>query len=292
MKAIKGYIELMRVPQWVKNLFVVAPVFFSGHIVESGFLIGGIVAFVAFCLASSSIYCLNDVVDVERDRLHPTKCCRPIAMGAVSRREALTLMWLLAMGSLAVAVALSGWQLAVVVAVYIVLNVMYSLGLKRYAILDVTIVSAGFLLRLEAGGIATGVVLSNWIVIITFLLALLLAFGKRRDDLVILERTGNAMRDSIAGYNRRFLDIAMGVLVASVIIGYFLYTISPGVVAAAGTDRLYWTGMFVVVGLLRYMHIALVKDEAGSPTRILFSDTPLQLCIVGWVVTLFVILYL
>ncbi len=283
---------LMRPRQWVKNLFVLAPVFFSGHIMDGSATVSGLTAFVVFCFAASSIYCLNDMVDAPKDRLHPTKQSRPIASGSISQGKTAVLMLSLALLSIVTAWLLSGWSLVAVTALYIGVNTLYSLGLKRFAILDVSIVAAGFLLRLEAGGVATGVTLSHWIVIITFLLALLLAFGKRRDDLVILQRTGNATRDSLRGYNMTFLNVALGLLAAAIIIGYFLYTISPEVVAAAGSGNLYWTGMFVVVGVLRYLHIAIVNDNAGSPTKILFSDVPLQLCIAGWLLTLFTILYM
>lgn len=191
---IRHIIKVARPSHWIKNLFVFLPVFFGGGLLNTTDAIAAALAFMSFSLAASAIYCLNDIIDVEADRAHPVKCHRPIASGAISIPQAYTMMAV----SMALSVMLmfllpeGQWKTICVIAAYFVLNVAYCLRLKQYAIIDVCIIASGFVLRILAGGYATGVQLSKWIVLMTFLLTLFLAFAKRRDDVLKMNETGRA----------------------------------------------------------------------------------------------------
>ena len=174
---------------------------------------------------------------------------------------------------------------------YLVLNLIYSFNLKHLAVLDVFCIALGFVLRVYAGGVAAGVVISHWLVALTFLLALFLALGKRRDDL-LQTNAGNSVRKSLDGYNLEFVGLAMGVMAAVIIVAYFLYTISPDTIARHGTDQLYLTSFWVILGLLRYFQITLVEERSGSPTIIFLKDTFLQITIIFWLLSFFLLHYL
>lgn len=287
---VRALVGLLRPEQWVKNGFVFLPLFFSGRLLDGSLWMMAILAFVAFSLAASSIYCLNDVKDVEADRAHPVKCRRPVASGAVTPREAVLLMGVLTAGWIGLAWAASG-SLAVVVGAYVLMNVGYCFGLKHVAILDVFIIATGFVLRIVAGGMATGIVLSPWIVCLTFLLALFLAFAKRRDDVVLRERKGVAVRRNTEHYNLPFLNQTLGVLAAVMLVCYIMYTVSPAVTARLHTDYLYVTSVFVLAGILRYLQVAIVGERSGSPTKVLLHDRFTQICLLGWIVSFAVIIY-
>ena len=247
---------------------------------------GLVVAFLAFSLLSSSIYIVNDIVDQARDRLHPKKCLRPIASGAVS----LPVAWIIAALLLMIAVALplaflprALWcQTLGIMGSYWLLNVCYSYWLKRIAVVDVVSISLGFVLRVLLGGIVAGVVVSEWLLVMTLLLSLFLALAKRRDDYLLYERSGVAMRQAIKGYNRPFLDHTLTMIVGVLLICYLLYTLSAEVHKEPGGDYLYLTALPVLVGLLRYLQITLVEERSGSPTQVVYRDAIIGLCVVMW----------
>lgn len=275
-------LELLRPHQWLKNLFVFAPLFFSFHFTEAN-IVAVLFGFVLFSLAASSIYVLNDYFDIEEDRKHPTKCNRPIASGAVTKLQAVVLM----MGLWSVVVVGSYWLNPVflmIVLGYVFLNVLYSFKLKHVPILDITIIAIGFVLRVFAGAILIGVEPTMWIVLVTFLLALFLALAKRRDD-CLLARDGLKTRKNIDGYNLELVNAAMVLMAAVTLVSYIMYTVSPEVVLRFGSDYLYLTSLFVIVGILRYMQITLVEENSGSPTKLLLKDRFLQLTVVGWVMS-------
>jgi len=247
---------------------------------------GLVVAFLAFSLLSSSIYIVNDIVDQARDRLHPKKCLRPIASGTVS----LPVAWIIAALLLMIAVALplaflprALWcQTLGIMGCYWLLNVCYSYWLKRIAVVDVVSISLGFVLRVLLGGIIAGVVVSEWLLVMTLLLSLFLALAKRRDDYLLYERSGVAMRQAIKGYNRPFLDHTLTMIVGVLLICYLLYTLSAEVHKEPGGDYLYLTALPVLVGLLRYLQITLVEERSGSPTQVVYRDAIIGLCVVMW----------
>lgn len=286
------YIALLRPHQWVKNGFVFLPMFFGGRLTDVGCWMQSFVTFVAFSLMASAVYCLNDIRDVEADRAHPVKCRRPLASGTVSVPVAYVLMALLVCVSLALCVVSGiGWMAAAVLALYWLLNVAYCLKLKSYAIIDVFIVASGFVLRLVAGGLACGIWLSPWIVSLTFLLALFLAFAKRRDDVIRYEADGRVTRKNVTRYNRAFLDQVLGLIGAILIVCYIMYTVSPDVEARLGSRYVYVTSVFVLAGILRYLQLTLVDMRSGSPTALLYRDRFIQSCVACWIMVFMFILY-
>lgn len=292
---MKDAILLLRPLQWVKNFFVFAPLFFSNNLLNSHYFLQTLWVFVAFCFVSSSIYCFNDIHDVENDRLHPKKCHRPIAAGKVSVAMGYVIMMLTLATSL-ITVCLSDCNhLPVVCAMlvgYWLMNVAYCIRLKQYAILDVAIIAVGFVIRVLIGGFATDIIVSGWLVMMTFLLALFLAFAKRKDDYRIYEQTGTMPRKSIAGYNSQFIDLSVTIVGTITMVCYIIYTMSDSVVSHFGSSYVYLTNVWVLAGLLRYLQNMLVYQRSGSPTKVLVKDHFIQTCIVGWVLSFFSIIYL
>ncbi|MBP8824359.1 MAG: decaprenyl-phosphate phosphoribosyltransferase [Flavobacteriales bacterium] len=281
--------RLLRVQQWVKNGFVFFPAFFAAVILREDVVQRTLIGFFCFSLAASAVYLLNDLRDVGQDRLHPEKRRRPIAAGEVSTAVVPWISGLLAVAALAGAWCTEprfGW----VVAVYMGMNFLYSMGLKHVPILDVSIIAAGFLLRIHAGGILARVPVSQWIELITFLLALFLALAKRRDDLVLTLGPGE-VRASLRGYNLPFVDAGMITLAAVVVQSYIMYTVSSEVTGRLGSEKVYITSVFVVLGILRYFQLTLVEMRTGDPSRLVFQDRPIRLIILGWLLSFAIILY-
>ena len=295
-------LRLIRPKQWIKNFFVFLPLFFGGNLLDGHRVLAAVITFFAFCFAASSIYCFNDLVDVEADRRHPVKCKRPVAAGLISVRQAYGLMaltFVLAMLTVAIPVLLGtppvskGWQwVFLVILFYWLLNLAYCAELKDHAILDVCIVAFGFVLRILAGGLATDTVLSHWIVLMTFLLTLFLSFAKRRDDVLRMQHTGEAPRRNTSRYNLTFINQAITITGSVMLVCYIMYTVSPEVTAHFHTRHLYLTSIFVLVGLLRYIQIAVVDEQSGDPTKVILRDRPTQFIVLGWLLAFLVIIYL
>lgn len=289
--SIADLARLARPYQYVKNLFVFVPAFFGFRFFDPQVMGRSAVCFVAFCLAASAVYVLNDWMDREEDARHPTKKDRPIASGRIGAGAALAFGLALMAGGLGVAAALDPGLLAPL-GVYLALNLSYSLGLKRIAIVDVVVIALGFNLRLEAGSLVSGVDLSHWIVVMTFLLALFLGFAKRRDDLVLEANGGEKLRSVSKAYSLAFLDAVLVMSASIVILCYILWTISPQVIERLGTESLYLTSVFVLLGVLRYMQIAMVLENSGNPSKALLRDRFLHLVLLGWVGAFLFILYI
>ncbi len=283
-------IKLMRPQQYIKNLFIFLPLFFAIKITDAELLTNASIAFVAFSLTASAVYILNDYHDIEEDRRHPKKKSRPLASGAISKAQALGIMAVLFVAGLGLMAILSP-QAAMILLVYVIMNIAYSFYLKHVGILDITIIAIGFVLRLFIGSAVTDIPLSMWIVIMTFLLALFMALAKRRDDVLIYLDTGKKMRKVIDGYNLQFLDIAMAIMASVVIVAYIIYTTSTEVVARVHTNNLYLTALFVILGILRYLQITFVLKDGGSPTSIVLKDRFIQLALLGWIITFAWIFY-
>lgn len=288
---MKDILKIIRVRQWTKNFFVFIPMFFGGSLFYLNDWQASALTFIAFCLAASAIYCLNDIIDVDADRRHPKKCHRPIASGLVGKGEAYTLFALLAILSVVVPLFLVSVLVAMVVAVYLLINIAYCIRLKQYAIIDVCIVAMGFVLRIVAGGYATDIVLSRWIVMMTFLLTLFLSFTKRRDDVLIMNETGEAPRKNTIRYNLTFINQAITITGAVMLVCYIMYTVSPEVIERFHCPNLYMTSFFVILGLLRYIQLTVVDEKSGDPTRLVLSDHFVQLVILGWILSFVLIIY-
>jgi len=260
----------MRPHQYIKNLFIFLPLFFALKITDIPLLTNAFIAFIAFSLTASAIYTLNDYHDIEEDRQHPKKKSRPLASGAITKSQAIIIMTILATAGFALMATLS-LKAVDILAAYVMMNIAYSFYLKHIAILDVVIIAIGFVLRLFIGSAVTGIPLSMWIVLMTFLLALFMALAKRRDDMLIYLDTGKKMRKVIDGYNLQFLDTAMSIMASVVIVAYVIYTSSAEVIARVNSEYLYLTGLFVILGVMRYLQVALVLKDSGSPTKIVSS---------------------
>ena len=291
---VGNILRIIRPHQWLKNVFVLLPLFFGGSLLDPHDIAAALIAVMAFSFMASAIYCLNDIVDVEDDRRHPVKCRRPIASGQVSVAAAYTMMAVMVALSFASASLLGGGAVGVaaVTGVYLVLNVAYCLWLKRFAIVDVCTIAAGFVLRLFAGGLAIGTELSDWIVLMTFLLTLFLSLAKRRDDVLRMNETGRAPRRNTIRYNLEFINQAITITAAVTIVCYVMYTVSPEVVRRTGTHYLYLTTVFVITGVLRYLQLTLVDNRSGDPTRLLLSDRVLQAVVALWGLAFLLIIYI
>lgn len=290
----KDIIKIMRPKQWLKNGFVFVPAFFAGSITDVHDILASVITFLAFSLAASSVYCLNDIIDVEADRRHPVKCFRPIASGAVTVSGAGRLMGILLVvsASLLMLLGTGRWAVGGVILFYVLLNVAYCIWLKQFAIVDVCIIATGFVLRLLAGGFATDVVLSRWIVLMTFLLTLFLSFAKRRDDVIRMNETGEPPRKNTVRYNLTFINQAVTITATVTLVCYIMYTVSPDVGERVHTPYLYLTTVFVILGLLRYLQITVVDEKSGEPTKVMLRDRFMQSVVLLWALSFFVIIYI
>lgn len=282
-------IRTLRPKQWVKNLFVAAPLFFALRLSEPDSVVRTGLAVALFSLISGCVYILNDLVDIDADRKHPTKRHRPIPSGELPAPVA---KGFLAVGA-PTALALAWWlspAYAAVLASYFVLNVAYSLRLKQIAYLDVLCIATMFLMRVTAGALVIDVEASPWLLANTFLLALFLGFGKRAHELSVAE-DATAQRAALASYSLAGLRWIMHGLAVVVVVVYVLYTRSPETVAMFETDALVWTVPFPVIGILRFVHLATSHNEAESPTDAMLKDALFVANLLAYVAVSFAVLY-
>lgn len=284
---LKGFLKLARPKQWIKNLFVFAALIFSGHVFDEEYLQKATLAFLLFCLISSCVYILNDIIDVKKDRAHPKKKKRPIASGLISSKEAIIFLIILLPISLVASFKVDLF-LGIIVLVYFLNNILYSLVVKHLVILDVMSIALGFLLRVVAGGVVIKVYISPWILLCTLLLSLFLGFSKRRHELMILQEEADSHRKILKEYSLEFIDNMLSIVTASTVMAYSLYTFSTN------SENYYMmaTIPFVLYGVFRYQYIIYQKQEGGSPEETVLSDIPLMINIFLWVVTSVVILYI
>lgn len=286
---MQHYLRLMRPEQYIKNSFVFAPMFFGGALFNEESWLNVGIAFICFCFSASSIYIVNDYFDIQEDREHPIKKFRPLAAKIVNIKSALTLSALLFIVAIVLSMSVS-LELTAILLIYCFTNILYSRWLKHIAILDINVIAFGFVLRLLAGSAATNIEPSIWILLITYLLTLFLALGKRRTD-VVLASEGKEVRKNIAGYNLIFVDIVLGLLAAVLIVCYIFYCISPEVQQHYKSQWLYVSIIFVLNGMLRYLKLALVDQSTYSPTLVLLTDRFLQSTIVGYLILMSYLLY-
>jgi len=292
MSPAAALVKTLRPHQWVKNLFVAAPLVFSRHLLEPAYVLRAAIAVAAFCALSGAVYAFNDVRDVDADRAHPKKQHRPIASGALSERAAMSSAGILAVGALAACVILD-WRVGVFAAAYLAQNILYSIKLKHVAFLDVSLIASGFILRVLAGAAAIDVVASHWLLICTALLALFLGLGKRAHELAWAERTGSdkVTRAALSGYRMPVVRLAMLVLAAATCVAYVMYTMDERTVHMFGTNRLFYSAPFVALGILRFLFLALWYPKDESPTEAMLKDPWFLLDLAGAVVTILYIIY-
>lgn len=285
-------IKLLRIKDWAKNLFLFIPAFFAGKFFDVHniqLLIGG---FVAFSFLASSIYIINDYRDIEDDRKHPKKSKRPLASGKVAKSTALIIAGILfVIGTVLGYLLDDSGKFLFLLGIYYLLNLGYSFGLKNLSIVDIMIVAAGFVLRVKGGAVLGDIHTTEWLIIMTFLLALFMAIGKRRDDVILKLSTGTDMRKAIKGYSLDYLNIVLGLVCAVIIVAYINYTVSGALYKEFG-HRLYYTSLFVIAGVMRYLQIIFVHNNSGSPTDILYKDRFIQITLLLWIASFFAIVYL
>ncbi len=287
VQKISAFIKLLRPKQWIKNLFVFAPLIFAKHVFEYSYLTTVVAAFILFCLISSGVYVLNDIIDCEKDRLHPKKKNRPIASGTISKVEGgfllLVLLPLVLVASFFVDV-----YFGVVILLYFLNNTFYSFKIKHMVILDVMSIAVGFLLRVIGGALVIRVDISPWILLCTLLLSLFLGFSKRRNELVVMETDAQNHRKILEEYSLEFIDNMLSIITASTVMAYSLYTFSTN----NKNYNMMVTIPFVLYGIFRYQYIIYKKKEGGSPEETVLSDIPLIVSIALWGILSIVILYL
>jgi 4-hydroxybenzoate polyprenyltransferase len=262
----------------------------SKHLFEPEPFLRALLAFVIFCGLSGAVYLVNDIADLERDRRHPRKRLRPLASGALTRGVAALAAALLGASSLAASLFL-GVPFAAVAAAYVLLNLAYSFRLKHVVIVDVIVISLGFVLRAVAGALAIGVPFSTWLLVCTLLLALFLALSKRRHEITSLMEGASDHRKILAEYSPYLLDQMISVVTASCLVAYAFYTLAPETVEKYRTDRLSWTIPFVLYGIFRYLYLVHRKEQGGNPTDILLTDRPLLLDVALWAAAILAVVY-
>ena len=287
---IPPLLEAMRPRQWSKNVFVLAGIVFAGRLFDLGAGLRVIACFAVFCAASSAVYLANDVADRESDAHHPLKRARAVASGRLSPASALAIAGALAAAALGGAAALNRATL-LIVAAYLVSTFAYSAGLKRAFLLDVMIVAAGFVLRAAAGAACIDAEISPWLLVCSFLLALFLALGKRRAELVLLGEGASTHRPALGHYSLPLLDSWLTALAGATIVSYALYTQSERTVEHFGTTKLLYTVPFVVYALFRYQHHVVREDAGGDPGSLLGQDRALWAALAGWAITAAAVIY-
>ena len=286
---ISDFFTSLRVRHWTKNVLVFASLVFAHEAMEPSAFLNTLAGFILFCFAAGAVYIHNDILDIEQDRLHPSKSARPFASGKISVRMG----WVMMLAVLMVDIPLSfllnrGFGVAVVL--YILLQILYSRRLKNVVILDVFIISLGFVLRVVAGAMIIGVAVSSWILVCTMLLALFLALSKRRHELTLLENGACAHRPILSEYSPHLLDQMIGVVTSATLVAYMIYSLSDETVAKFGPNMI-WTVPFVLYGIFRYLYLIHQKNAGGQPEEIILSDLPLQLAIIGYGIVSIAVIY-
>jgi len=283
-------VRTIRPHQWIKNVFVLAPVVFAKSFFDARLLTTAAAAFSVFCLLAGTVYTMNDLADLEADRVHPVKRYRPIASGRVPVSWAKTLVVVLTLTSLGGALVLSPWFFLVALA-YFLNNVLYTLRLKHVAYLDVGSIALGFVLRVLGGGFATGIDVSRYLLLCTALLALFLGFGKRRHELTTAQARAGKQRVALESYTQKGLDVALGITAALTLGTYLVYTLDPETLAFFGVATLWPTTGFGVLGVLRFLHIVRNRPRAESPTQEMVSDGPMVATALAWVACILWLVY-
>ncbi len=293
LRALRGLLLTMRPKQWTKNLLFVFPaIIFDGKLFEADAFLRVFASFALLCLISGSVYIINDLMDIESDRQHPRKRFRPLPAGQLPVPMAKTAAVVFPLFGLALAWLLTP-KLTLILLAYLIMQLMYSFWLKHVVILDVLVITAGFVMRVAAGVVVIQVTqFSPWLFVCTGLLALFLAISKRRQELILLGDRADNVRQIYREYNLPLLDEMLRITTTSTLITYIVYTIETSAPILAGTNLALLTVPFVMYGLFRYLYLIYVKGESSPPDEVLLKDRPLQLDLVGFALTCVIILYL
>ena len=281
----------MRPEQWIKNFFVFTALLFSKNLLNLSKDIDALVGFIIFCMITGCSYIINDLVDLEKDKLHPTKSQRPIASGRLNKTTAIKITTIICLVSLSFAFYINSF-FGIIVLTYFLLNIGYSIYLKNIVIIDVVTIASGFVLRVLGGAVIISVTSSQWLILCTILLSLFLGFSKRRHELILLEDNATGHRKVLEHYSPYFLDQMISVVTASTLICYALYTMSKDTIEKLGTSKLIYTIPFVLYGIFRYLYLVHQKEKGGSPTEVVFTDKPMIINISLWVIASVMFIYI
>ncbi len=287
---LTSYLKLFRIPQWIKNVFVFVPLLFSQNLFKQDYTQITLAAFFVFCLTSSVVYIINDIIDVKSDKAHPIKQFRPIASGKISIKNAviaLIVLLLLIIFSL----QFFNFRFILAVASYFVLNILYSFFLKHIVILDVFSIAIGFMLRVLGGAFVIDVKISSWLILTTMFISLFLGIMKRHSELDLVRKDVNSTRKVLAQYSLNFADQMATIAAAGVIICYALYTVAERTVVVFGSDHLIYTTPFVVFGIFRYMYLVYMNKQGENTTKIMVTDVPMILTVILYIITTGLIIY-
>lgn len=292
---MKNYLKLIRINQWIKNVFVFLPLFFSGNFFQIDLFLQTLFAFFSFSLVASCIYIINDYFDIESDKKHPVKKNRPLASGEISKTKAILILVVMIWLNIGLCFLVKTYfnisisQFIGVILCYVIFNIAYTYKLKHIAIIDVCIIAIGFIFRVLAGGCISEIPVHQWTILLTFVLALVLAIGKRRGELInvpIVDET----RKALDGYNVQFADIALSISVTLAIVCYLMFTVTGSVQQQFG-QNIFYTVVFVVFAFLRYLQQTLVYNKTESPTEIIYKDRYIQITIIIWIATFLLLIY-
>lgn len=287
---IKASLRLVRIKQWIKQLFVFAPLIFSLNLFDLRMLSLTLAAFFSFSLVASSIYVINDIVDIDRDRLHPQKKKRPLPAGELSISKACVIGIVCLIFGVTLGLAINPMVIAIVIG-YAILNLFYSFWAKNVIILDSMIISLGFVLRVLAGAYAILVQPSSWLIVATFFLALLMALAKRYNEIAILQGYSVNHRRVLNKYNMPLLQQMLAIVSGITIVAYSMYSMDREVMQAFHTEYLVYTVPFVVYGVFRYLYMVFTEEKGGDPTELVLKDRPMQINLILWILTVIALIY-
>jgi 4-hydroxybenzoate polyprenyltransferase len=288
---LRDYVFLLRPKHWIKNLFIFAALIFSLNLFDIGKFIISLRAFIAFSLISSFVYIINDIVDIEQDKRHPKKRNRPIASGKIALVNALLISIFCLIAGLIIAYFIN-LNTLIVITIYVIINIFYSIKIRNVVILDVITIALGFILRMIAGATAIEVGFSSWILLTTFSIALVLGFGKRRGEILLTSNNfSEDTRSVLKQYNIQYLDSIIISSVTLTIISYALYTIDSEVIYRFGTDKLIYTVPFVIYGIFRYLYVIYKFDNDGDPTEIVLKDKLIIYIVIIWILIIVGLIY-
>ncbi|MBL1214152.1 MAG: decaprenyl-phosphate phosphoribosyltransferase [Ignavibacteriae bacterium] len=286
---IKNYFKLLRIPHWIKNVFVFVPLIFSKHLLDQEYLLQVFIGFITFSFASSMVYVFNDLFDAEADRKHPKKKFRPIASGAVSKIEAAAIIVLLII-IVSVFAFFVNTEFIIIISAYVVINIFYTLYLKEVVIVDLACISSGFLLRVIGGALIVNIYISSWLILTTLFISVFLAVMKRRSELVLISE--HETRKVLGEYNLTFIDQISAITAACVILCYAIYTVAEKTVEYFNTENLVYSSIFVVFGIFRYMYLVFKKNKGENPTEVMLTDIPMIANLILYSVSVYIIIYL
>ncbi|KHD38108.1 phosphoribose diphosphate:decaprenyl-phosphate phosphoribosyltransferase [Clostridium acetobutylicum] len=282
---VKAMIALMRPKQWTKNVFVFAAIIFSRRFTNTNLLLNNLIIFFVFCFTSSSVYIFNDIIDADKDRQHPDKKNRPIASGKVTKAQGIILDIVILL-SLSIITYRIDIKILAVILIYVVMNIFYSFKLKNVVIIDVMIITAGFVLRVESGSIISKVELSPWLILCTILLSLFLALNKRKGEIVALKEKSTTTRKILKEYSIDLIDKMLTIVTPSILIAYCLYSFS----SVQGKSMMI-TIPFVLYGIFRYQYLMEKENAGAKPEDVFIKDKPFLINVICWCITAIVVLY-